>query len=114
MPKAKMAIPLPLKHGRVEQIVNFLVVNLHEGNVELDAPGFLQRTDLFDELLHTPLDQAVVLASFRVLFRNQGKVNAPLVHFVLVAIHGVGLARTCLSVAEHCRVESIHNIIDEG
>ena len=101
--------PLLPEERPVQQIVDFLVVDLHEGDVHADLPlvGLLGRLNLLEELPRAALHQAR-----GAVVRDDWELDALLVGLVLVALHGEGLARACLAVGEDGRVEALHHLAD--
>ena len=96
---------------RIQQVKDFLVIDLQKACVDVDRLGSLCRLSLFEHLSDganretvlsdaaTDLDFASALLTFLLL--------------VLVALHCVGLARTGLPVSEYCCMEALDDLADE-
>ena len=50
-----------LEHGGVEEVIDFFVVDLKEGNVEGHFLGLLERLNLFNQFFNTPLHKPVII-----------------------------------------------------
>lgn len=95
----------------VEQVVDFLVVNLQERGVDVDGFGALGSLSLRENLPDRPHSKA----NFPDVVHLD--LAGPLVTFallVLVTLHRVRLPRPCLPIREHRRVETLDDFRDEA
>ena len=100
-----------LEHARIEQVVYLFIVNLQKGHIHLNILALFQRLYLSNELLNAPLNKAVRLSIISVLIISDGEEYSPLTLAIAIAVHGVGLTRACLSVAENGGVKPIDNVL---
>lgn len=101
-----------LEHACIEQVEYFLIVDLQEGTGDgymfLFTEGFSLGEDLSyasecDTVLHTLLYHCLS----RSLALNLG-------FFILVALHGVGLPRACLTIGEDCSMKTFKYLADKA
>ena len=99
---AEGELGLELEHGGVEQVVDLLVVDLHEGHIDGNLPVRPGKLHLLKEKLGAALDDAYVVG----VLLDLGDEQPLLIRRILVALHGVGLAGASLPVGEHRGVEA--------
>mmetsp|Transcript_37640 Transcript_37640/g.45805 ORF Transcript_37640/g.45805 Transcript_37640/m.45805 type:complete len:265 (+) Transcript_37640:1870-2664(+) len=107
-----LALLLWLEHIPVEQIIDFLVVKLQEGDVDSKAPIAHSLRQTLHELASAALDQTHLVRLHGLLnlwFKLPfGTLN------VLVALHSESLARACLSVSENRAMIAVNNLLDHA
>lgn len=103
---AESQLGLELEHACVEQVVDLLVVDLHERYIDGNLPVRPGQLDLLYEQLGTALDHAQVV----LVLLDLGHVQPLLIGHILVPLHGVGLAGASLAVGEDGGVEPFHHL----
>jgi len=107
-----LAFTVAFDRLRVKQIENLLIVNLQEGNVDVDSLGLLSSLGLAEDFVDGPdCETSVPNAAVELDFASP---LISLLLLVLVALHGEGLARACLPIREYCGMVSFDDFADES
>lgn len=94
-----------LEHLSIEQVVNLLVIKLHEGEINRNATISSKLGKILEQLSRASLYQTNMVTHISFLYLRL-KI-AFIVLLVLVAFHGEGLAGTRLSISENCCVIAV-------
>ena len=95
----------------IEQIINLLVVDLKERDIDIDSSCASSRLSLFKDFIYR--------SNSKTYFSNIAHLNLASSFFslallILVTLHRVSLARSCLSVCEYSRMKALNNLGDQA
>ena len=110
--EAHLALLLRLEHLLVQQVVNFFVIELHEGDIDRYSTVSAQFRKILEQLTSTSLHEANLVRNHG--FVDLGHVVAlPILH-VLVALHRVRFSCACLPVGENCGMVAVADVANHG
>ena len=109
---AHLACLLRFKHLLVQQVVNLLVIELHEGDIDRYSTVSAQLGQILEKLASASLHKADLVGYHG--FLDLGHVVAlPILH-VLVALHSIRFSCTSLPVCENCCMVAVADMTNHG